>query len=52
MKQKTYVAVGSLLVMMILFGVGPGPGRAEIEPRPLTLIYSNNINGEIEPCPT
>lgn len=31
---------------------GYGLLRAETEPRALTLVYSNNINGEIEPCPT
>jgi hypothetical protein len=25
---------------------------AQKSPKTLTLLYSNNINGEIEPCPT
>jgi hypothetical protein len=26
--------------------------HAQTSPKTLTLLYSNNINGEIEPCPT
>jgi hypothetical protein len=28
------------------------PVHAQNPPKTLTLLYSNNINGEIEPCPT
>ncbi len=28
------------------------PSPAQQWPKTLTLLYSNNINGEIEPCPT
>lgn len=28
------------------------PTHAEKWPQTLTLIYSNNLNGEIDPCPT
>ncbi len=26
--------------------------QSKIPPKTLTLLYSNNINGEIDPCPT
>jgi hypothetical protein len=26
--------------------------QTKIPPKTLTLLYSNNINGEIDPCPT
>jgi hypothetical protein len=28
------------------------PGSSQTVPKPLTLIYSNNQFGEIDPCPT
>jgi len=34
----------------LLFNVSPSD--AQKSPKTLTLVYSNNINGEIDPCPT
>jgi hypothetical protein len=50
MKEKWFLivvlALGSFLVFHAL------PIRAQTLPKTLTLVYSNNINGEIDPCPT
>ena len=50
MKSKrfwtTLFLSGSLLIFLAL------PSHAQKETRTLTILYSNNINGEIEPCPT
>jgi hypothetical protein len=40
------LALGSFLAFHAL------PIHAQKVPKTLTLIYSNNINGEIDPCPT
>jgi hypothetical protein len=49
-KKKWFFAVvfglGILLMIMKL------PSHAQKTPKTLTILYSNNINGEIEPCPT
>ena len=45
----------SFIVFLILGFLWVGhdtPVYAQKPPKPLTLLYSNNINGEIEPCPT
>ena len=50
MKEKWFLigvlALGSFLVFHVL------PTRAQKSPKTLTLVYSNNMNGEIDPCPT
>ncbi|MGZ3590304.1 MAG: hypothetical protein ACXU99_06560 [Thermodesulfobacteriota bacterium] len=50
MKEKWFLigvlVLGSLLVFNAF------PTHAQKVPKTLTLIYSNNINGEIDPCPT
>jgi hypothetical protein len=38
--------IGSVLVFQSL------PIRAQKTPKTLTILYSNNINGETDPCPT
>jgi len=48
-KSSVFIAVS---LGAILFLMAPWIVRAETEIKSLTLIYSNNINGEIEPCPT
>lgn len=40
------LAIGSFLVLQAL------PTRAQKSPKALTVLYSNNLNGEIDPCPT
>jgi hypothetical protein len=50
MKGKWF-ALGILaLGFSLLFHTSPS--HAQKLPKTLTLLYSNNINGEIEPCPT
>jgi hypothetical protein len=50
MKKKWFLigvlVLGSFLVFHAL------PIRAQKLPKALTLVYSNNMNGEIDPCPT
>ncbi len=41
-----FLALGLFLVFMAY------PSFAQKPPKTLTLVYSNNINGEIDPCPT
>ncbi len=52
MKSKRFWTIlflsGSLLILFAL----PSYGQAQKQARTLTILYSNNINGEIEPCPT
>lgn len=48
--KRSFPAVAFLLALTIFMGTWVA--RAETEPQSLTLLYSNNINGEIEPCPT
>ncbi|MCX8117842.1 MAG: hypothetical protein N3G78_07935 [Desulfobacterota bacterium] len=44
-------ALVALLGMFFLFWAN-GSLHAQKQPRSLTILYTNNINGEIEPCPT
>jgi hypothetical protein len=50
MKEKWFLigvlVLGSLLVFHTF------PTHAQKLPKTLTLLYSNNMNGEIDPCPT
>ena len=50
MKSKRFWTIlfllGSLLIFFAL------PSHAQKQARTLTILYSNNINGEIDPCPT
>ena len=50
MSGKFVGAVAFLLMLVIL--ISPSPIPAQNPVKSLTLVYSNNINGEIEPCPT
>jgi hypothetical protein len=50
MKQK-WSALG-VLVLGFLLSANVSPAHAQKSPKTLTLAYSNNINGEIDPCPT
>jgi hypothetical protein len=38
--------LGFLLILIAL------PSHAQKQTRTLTILYSNNLNGEIDPCPT
>ncbi len=50
MKGKWFV-IGVLVLGFFLF-LNASPSLAQKSPKTLTLVYSNNINGEIDPCPT
>jgi hypothetical protein len=50
MKEKWFV-IGVLVLGCFLF-FNASPSHAQKSPKTLTLVYSNNINGEIDPCPT
>jgi hypothetical protein len=49
MKRKWF-ATGALVLGCFLFFTFPS--QAQKSPKTLTLLYSNNINGEIDPCST
>jgi hypothetical protein len=46
----------ALFILFLILGVlGTDPyafSQSKIPSKTLTLLYSNNINGEIDPCPT
>lgn len=50
MKEK-WLAIGFWVLGCFLF-LSAFPSHAQKSPKTLTLLYSNNINGEIDPCPT
>jgi hypothetical protein len=50
MKRKSFVIGALVLGFLLHFNVLPS--QAQKSPKTLTLLYSNNINGEIDPCPT
>jgi len=50
MKGKPFVIGILVLGFFLVFTVFPS--HAQKLPKTLTILYSNNINGEIEPCPT
>jgi hypothetical protein len=50
MNGKWFVIGGLVLGFFLLFNASPS--HAQKSPKTLTLVYSNNINGEIDPCPT
>jgi len=47
---KWFVIGVLVLGFFLLFN--ESPSHAQKLPKTLTLVYSNNINGEIDPCPT
>ncbi len=49
--KKKWFAIGVLVLGFCLIATAI-PSHAQKSPKTLTLLYSNNINGEIEPCPT
>jgi hypothetical protein len=46
-----WFVIGVLVLGFFLF-CSASPSHAQKSPKTLTLVYSNNINGEIDPCPT
>jgi hypothetical protein len=49
--NRKWFIVGVLVLGFFLF-LNASPSLAQKSPKTLTLVYSNNINGEIDPCPT
>jgi hypothetical protein len=49
MKKKWFLIGVLALGFLLVFHALPNAQRL---PRTLTLVYSNNINAEIDPCPT
>jgi hypothetical protein len=50
MKLKSFIV--GILVLGFFLVLNTFPVHAQKSPKRLTLLYSNNINGEIDPCPT
>ncbi len=50
MKEKCLVAAA--LVLALWMGFYPHALHAQGSPKAFSLVYSNNLNGEIDPCPT
>jgi hypothetical protein len=49
--KRNWFAIG-VLVLGFFLSFNASPSLAQKSPKTLTLVYSNNINGEIDPCPT
>jgi hypothetical protein len=50
MNGKWFV-IGALVLEFLMY-FNASPSHAQKSPKTLALVYSNNINGEIDPCPT
>jgi hypothetical protein len=48
-KNRFWVILFLLGSVLIVFAL---PSHAQKQTRTLTILYSNNLNGEIDPCPT
>ena len=48
-KTWFFVSIVGLVTLWIITGL---TSHAQKSPKTLNLLYSNNINGEIDPCPT
>lgn len=51
MRGRWLFSLTALLLGFFVFAPGNSP-QAQREPKRLLLLHSNNINGEIDPCPT
>lgn len=50
MKGKILFVISFLLgCLLIIYNL---PAHAQKQAKTLTILYSNNLNGEVEPCPT
>jgi len=49
MKKRIFLSFfyGLLVLLMVM-----GTAHAQKQPKAFTVLYTNNINGEIDPCPT
>jgi hypothetical protein len=52
MKKKVFFVPALIIVFLGATDFIPFPAYAQKPTKTLTLLYSNNISGEIEPCPT
>jgi hypothetical protein len=52
MKKKVFFVPALIIVFLGATNFIPIPVYAQKPTKTLTLLYSNNISGEIEPCPT
>ncbi len=50
MSRKPFFVL--LFCLGVVWALAAFPLHAQKAPTSLTLLYSNNFNGEIEPCPT
>jgi hypothetical protein len=50
MKGKILFVISFLLGCLLV--IDAFPSHAQKQAKTLTILYSNNLNGEIEPCPT
>ena len=50
MKRIWFLTI--FLILLFLWAGNSIPSHAQKLPKTLTLLYTNNINGEIDPCPT
>ena len=50
MKGRLFLIV--ILILGLFLILNTFPSHAQKQARTLTILYSNNINGEIDPCPT
>ena len=48
-KTWFFAFIFGLVILLIITGL---TSHAQKSAKSLTLLYSNNINGEIDPCPT
>jgi len=49
-KVKTHL-VAILLILSVFLALDFCPASGENFPQSISILYSNNINGEIDPCP-
>ncbi len=47
-KKKLYLFIYAFLILLTV----TGSPFAQKQPKSLTILYTNNINGELLPCPT
>jgi hypothetical protein len=55
LKVKKMKRKGFILILLVLALCWVAKGRhvdAQEPPKTLTILYGNNLNGEIDPCPT
>ena len=50
MKGRLFLIV--ILISGFFLILSTFPSHAQKQPKTLTILYSNNLNGEIDPCPT